>query len=127
MEYVAIITGLSLLQAFIFAINVGQQRGKHNVNAPAVSGHHDFERAYRVHQNTLEQLIIFLPALWIFANYWQADIAAALGLIFVIGRQIYRVAYMKDPSKRGAGFLIGTLAILILLAGSMVGPIMVIF
>lgn len=124
MEYVAIITTLGLLQAFYFAVQVGQQRIKHGINAPATSGHPDFERAYRAHQNTLEQLIIVVPAMWIFASYWRPEIAAGLGLVFIIGRQIYRSAYVGDPSTRSMGFSIGALATAILLLGSLVGAIM---
>lgn len=124
MEYVAIVTGLALLQVFYFAIQVGQQRVKHEIRAPAVSGSPDFERAFRVHQNTVEQLIIFIPALWMFANYVRADIGAGIGLVFVIGRQIYRGAYVADPAKRSAGFSIGALAMMILLIGGMVGAVM---
>ena len=124
MEYVAIVTVLSLLQVFVFAIQVGQQRAKHGVNAPATTGPAEFERAFRVHENTIEQLIIFLPAMWIFATYWRADVAAALGVVFIIGRQIYRNAYLADPAKRSTGFSIGALAMTILLLGGLVGAVM---
>lgn len=124
MEYVAIVTTLGLLQAFYFAVLVGQQRVKHGISAPATTGHPDFERAFRVHQNTLEQLIIVVPGMWIFASYWRPEIAAGLGLVFIIGRQIYRSAYVGDPAKRSAGFSIGALATAILLLGSLVGAVM---
>lgn len=124
MEYVAIVAGLALLQVFLFAIQVGQQRGKHDVKAPAVTGHPEFERAYRAHQNTVEQIIIFLPSLWIFATYWRPDVAAGLGLLFIIGRQVYRGAYMEDPAKRSAGFAIGALAVMVLLIGGLIGAAM---
>jgi len=123
-DYVAIITSLALLQAFYFAVQVGQQRVKHGVNAPATTGHPDFERAFRAHQNTLEQLIIVVPGMWIFASYWRPEIAAALGLVFIIGRQIYRSAYVGDPARRATGFSIGALATAILLLGSLVGAVM---
>lgn len=124
MEYVAIVTALALLQVFMFAIQVGQQRVKHSVNAPATSGPPEFERAFRVHENTVEQLVILIPALWIFATYWRADIAAGLGVVFIIGRQIYRGAYMNDPSTRSLGFSIGALSTSVLLVGGLVGAIM---
>ena len=124
MEYVAIVTALALIQVFVFAVQVGAQRGKHGVKAPATSGPPEFERAFRVHENTVEQLVIFLPSLWLFATYWRADIAAGLGLLFVIGRQVYRGAYIRDPDKRSAGFGIGALATVILLLGGLVGAIM---
>ena len=124
MEYVAIVTTLALMQAFYFAVKVGQQRVAHDIKAPAISGHPEFERAFRVHQNTLEQLIIVVPSLWIFASYWRPEIAAGLGVVFIIGRQVYRGAYMGDPGKRTAGFGIGALATGTLLVGSLVGAIM---
>ena len=123
MEYVAIVTTLALLQVFMFAIQVGQQRVKHDVKAPATSGPPEFERAFRAHQNTIEQLIILVPALWIFASYWRADIAAVLGFAFIVGRQLYRNAYMNDPDKRSLGFGIGAMATGVLLIGGLVGAI----
>ena len=124
MEYVAIITALALIQVFAFALQVGQQRMKHGINAPAITGNPEFERAFRVHQNTIEQLIIFVPALWMFATYWRADIAAAIGLVFVAGRQVYRNAYMADPAKRSTGFGIGWMATIVLLVGALIGAVM---
>ena len=127
MEYVAIVTCLALIQSFVFAIQVGQQRVKHNVRAPDISGDPEFERVFRVHQNTLEQLIIVIPALWIFASYWKAGVAAVIGLIFVISRQIYRNAYLADPAKRSTGFGIGAAAMTVLLLGGLIGAVMNLF
>ena len=124
MEYVAIVTCLALIQSFVFAIQVGQQRVKHDVRAPATTGAPEFERAFRVHQNTLEQLIIVIPALWIFASYWKAEVAAAIGLVFVISRQVYRNAYLADPAGRSTGFGIGAAAMIVLLLGGLVGAVM---
>ena len=124
MELVAIVTSLALIQVFVFAFQVGQQRQKHGVAAPAMSGADEFERANRVHQNTVEQLIILIPSMWMFATYWRADVAAGLGLLYVIARQIYRGAYMQDPAKRSAGFGIGWLATTVLLLGSLIGAVM---
>jgi len=123
-ELVAIITALALLQVFIFAFQVGQQRVKHGINAPATSGNPEFERAFRVHENTVEQLVIFIPSLWLFATYWRADIAAGIGLVFIAGRQVYRSAYLSDPGNRSAGFGIGAAAMMILLLGGLVGAVM---
>ncbi len=124
MDYVAIVTSLALLQAFYFAVKVGQQRVKQGVHAPATSGHPEFDRAFRVHQNTLEQLIVVIPSMWIFAVYWPPELAAGLGALFIIARQIYRGAYIGDPAKRSAGFGIGALATGILLFGSLIGAVM---
>ena len=121
MELIAIVTGLAVLQAFYFAFQVGQARVKHEVNAPAMSGHADFERVSRVHGNTVEQLVIFLPGMWMFGYYVDAQIGAGIGLLFVIGRFIYRSAYLGDPKSRSAGFGIGALSMVVLVVGGMIG------
>ncbi len=124
MELIAIVAGLAALQAFYFALHVGQSRDKHCVSAPAMSGDADFERAFRVHANTIEQLVIFLPGLWMFGYYVDARIGAGIGLLFVIARFVYRNAYLGDPKNRSAGFGIGALAMIILVVGGMIGATM---
>lgn len=124
MELVAIVTALALLQVFVFLFQAGQARIKTGINAPAMSGAPEFERASRVHLNTIEQLIILIPSMWMFANYVRADIAAGLGIVFIVGRQIYRSAYLQDPGKRTVGFSVGALAMMVLLVGGLVGAVM---
>ncbi|MDA0679197.1 MAG: MAPEG family protein [Proteobacteria bacterium] len=124
MELVAIVTALALLQVFVFSFQAGQARIKTGINAPAMSGAPEFERASRVHLNTIEQLIILIPSMWMFANYVRADIAAGLGIVFIVGRQIYRSAYLQDPGKRTVGFSVGALAMMVLLVGGLVGAVM---
>lgn len=124
MEAIAIITILALMQAYVFAIQVGQARVKHGVKAPSTSGHDDFDRMYRVHQNTMEQLILFVPALWVFGLYVHALAGAGIGLVFIIGRFIYRGAYLKDPASRSLGFGLGAVALGILMLGGLIGAVM---
>lgn len=124
MEPIAIVTVLALLQTFLFAYQVGQARVRHGVKAPAMTGHEEFERVMRVHQNTLEQLVLFVPALWIFGLYVHVLGGAAIGLGFIVGRFLYRNAYIKDPQKRGLGFLIGSLATMALMIGGLIGAVM---
>ena len=124
MHYVAIVTVVALLQFFWFGWQVGVARGKYNIAAPATSGNEMFERVFRVHMNTLEQLVVFLPALWIFANYVSALWAAILGAVFIVGRAIYAVTYVKDPKKRSAGFALTALPELALLIGILVWAVM---
>ncbi|MGH8239623.1 MAG: MAPEG family protein, partial [Steroidobacteraceae bacterium] len=81
MPYVAIVTVAALLQFFWFGWQVGVARGKYQIEAPAVSGNEMFERVFRVHMNTLEQLIVFLPSLWIFASFISPIWAAAIGVV----------------------------------------------
>ena len=121
MELVALITLIALIQYFVFSFQVGQMRAKHGVKAPAMSGHPEFERMFRIQQNTMEQLVIFLPALWICAQFGDPRWAAGIGLGFVIGRFIYRSAYLADPAKRGTGFILGFLAIVVLIGWGLYG------
>ena len=121
--YPALITLLALLVYVWNFMGAGQARGKHEIKAPATTGHPEFERKLRIQQNMLEQLIVFLPSLWIFCLTVQPLIGAILGLIFVIGRMIYSVAYAADPAKRSLGFGLGALPTIILLIGALAGVI----
>jgi glutathione S-transferase len=120
-EYVAIVAALALLQYIGFAALVGRARGRYGVNGPAVTGHPVFERYFRVQMNTLELLIALLPGLWLFAHYVSASWAAALGLVYLVGRFLYLRSYVADPATRGAGFGLSVLPILALLVGGLLG------
>ena len=89
---------------------VGRARGRHGIKAPAVSGHPAFERAYRVQMNTLESTVMFLPTLWLAANYGFSGWAGIAGLVWLVGRVWYAVAYLKDETKRGPGFTLSAIA-----------------
>jgi len=93
------------------------------VKAPAVSGDENFERVYRVQMNTLELLIMFLPALWIAAKYSSPVIAGGLGCVYLVGRLLYYQAYTANPGKRGAGFALSIFPTLILIFIGLVGAI----
>jgi glutathione S-transferase len=121
--YPALITLLALLVYIWNFMAAGQARGKHQILAPATTGHPEFERKLRIQQNMLEQLMVFLPSLWIFCVTLQPLIGAALGLLFILGRIIYSVAYAADPARRSLGFGLAVLPTIILLLGAFVGVI----
>jgi len=121
MEYVAIVVLLSLLEYIFFVGMTGKARGTYSINAPAISGDENFERMFRVQQNTLEQLIIFIPAIFLCAYYLHALAAAGIGVFFIIGRAIYYKGYISDPKKRGTGFVITFFTSVILILGGLGG------
>ena len=124
MELPAIVTLLALLEYVYFTFRVGISRAKYGVPAPATSGHPEWERLYRVQQNTLEQLMVFLPALWIFSIFVAPALGAAIGALFLVGRLIYSASYVKNPESRTAGFLLGFLANVLLVLGGIGGAIL---
>jgi len=127
MAYVDIVTALALLQFIVFGFKVGQARGRYGIKAPAVTGHEVFERCFRVQQNTLESLIVFLPGLYLFSHYWWPLVAVALGVVYLIGRELYSAGYVKDPAKRGAGYGLSFLPSVILVLGGLIGAVRSLF
>lgn len=123
MAYVDIVTALALCQFLAFGFKVGKARETYGVKAPASTGHEVFERHFRVHMNTLESLVLFLPALYIFAHYWNSLIAAGTGVVYLVGRQVYGATYVKDPAKRGLGYALTLLPIVVLIAGGLIGAV----
>ena len=117
---VAIITLLALILYFMMGLRVGQARSLYKIEAPAISGNPDFERAYRVQANTLEWLPLFLPSLWLFAVAWNSDrIAALIGVVWIVGRILYMTGYSKAAAARGPGFGIQAAATGVLLFGAL--------
>ena len=116
---VALVTLAALLVYFWFGFSVGRVRHQTGVMAPATTGDPLLERAFRAHYNTLEWLPIFLVSLWLFAIYWNDLVAAALGVVWIVGRILYWAGYMADPGKRGPGFLIQGLATIALFFGAL--------
>jgi uncharacterized MAPEG superfamily protein len=123
MPLVAAVVIAAVLQFFWFGILVGRARARSQVPPPAITGNEIFERYFRVQQNTLEQLVIFIPSIWTFATYVSATWAAVLGVVFVIGRQLYQLGYVADPKKRFAGFGLSALPNLVLALGGLGGAL----
>lgn len=123
MDMVYIVIALALLQFFVFGGLVGRARIKFSVDAPAVTGDPMYERYHRVHYNTMEQLVVFIPSMLLFGVYVSSLAAAGLGLVFIVGRVIYFRAYLADPASRGPGFGLTMLPTFILLLGGLGGAI----
>jgi len=116
--FVALVTLLALAVYFWMATQVARTRGKVGIFAPVMTGDPVLERTIRAHFNTLEWLPIFLPSLWLFAIYWNSNVAAALGLVWIVGRILYFVGYVAEASKRTPGFFIQASAVALLLFGA---------
>jgi uncharacterized MAPEG superfamily protein len=123
MELIAAVSILALLEYMVFGALVGIQRTRTGIEAPATTGDPIFERYYRVHLNTLEALIIFLPGLWLFGRYVSAPIGSLLGLVFIVGRALYLRGYVADPARRRTGALISFAVNAILLIGGLLGSL----
>jgi glutathione S-transferase len=127
MPYVHIVTALAVLQFVVFGFRVGVARERYGVKAPAISGNETFERLFRIQMNTLEQLIVFLPGLYLFARYFSPYAAAALGVAYLLGRELYAFTYVRDPSKRSVGYGVTFLPIVILVLGGLLGAVRALF
>lgn len=112
----ALVTLLTMLLLFGCMTAVGLARTRYGIEAPAISGDARFERAWRVQMNTLENTVMFLPALWLAAHYGFALWAGMAGLVWLLGRSWYALAYLKEASRRSAGFLLSMLAWAVLMA-----------
>jgi glutathione S-transferase len=116
----AMITVLALFEYSILGVMVGRARQKYGVEAPATTGNPDFERYFRVHENTLESLIVFLPAVWIFSLTVNYHFGVALGALFLIARIIYASGYLKAAAKRAPGAMATGAINAILVLGSVI-------
>ena len=123
MAWVTLVIVLALLEYMVFGYLVGRARGTYGVHAPAITGHPMFERYMRIHQNTMEQLVVFVPALWLFATYMSANVGALLGVVFIASRALYAVSYLRDPRSRTTGIASSIVVLVVLLAGAAVGAL----
>ena len=119
-----LVTLLAVGLYFYTAIRVGQARVRTGVKAPAMTGHPDFERASRVQMNTLEWMPILLPAMWLAAFYISDLVAAAGGVVWIIGRILYVIGYSQAAEKRGPGFGVQAIAALGLWAAALVAVVL---
>ena len=124
MHLPAIVTLLALLLFFAITVHVGYARTKYGVKAPATTGNDTFERIFRVQMNTLESLVLFLPALWLFNIYIGALWAGVVGAVWLVGRIDYALSYARSAQARQRGFAISALAVVVLAVGAGVGIVL---
>jgi len=119
----AVVTLLTLLLMFATVWMVGMARKRYGIKAPSISGDPAFERAWRVQMNTLENAVMFIPALWLAAQYVDPLWAGIAGLVWLAGRVWYAMAYLSDANRRGPGYIVSMVAwaALILMAAGGIG------
>jgi len=120
MEYIILIILVALLQYSFFVFKVGFSRGKYEVHAPKTVGNETWERYFRVQQNTMEQLIIFIPSILVFSMHVSEKWALLPGVLFIVGRQSYYFLYVKNPDSRGIGMILSFFSSLAMVIGSII-------
>ena len=123
MAWVHLVTLLALFEYMGFIYLVGRARDRYGIKAPATSGNDMFERYFRVQMNTLELLILFVPALWMAAAYWNPAWVAIVGAVYLIGRALYLRGYVADPKSRSWGFLLSAVPIIVLVLAGTIGVV----
>lgn len=114
---------LVLIQQLVFGVLVGRARGLYGVKAPATSGHELFDRHYRVQMNTLELIVLLVPAAYLAARWLPEAWVAGLVGVYLVGRVLYAVGYVRDPKARGPGFLLSMLPIMALLVAAVIAAV----
>ena len=123
MDFAALVALLALIEYVVISTMTGRARTAYGVKAPATTGHLMFERWYRVQMNTLEQLVVFLPALFLFASYVSPRWGGILGLVFIVGRAVYARSYLADPETRSVGFALSFIPTVLLLLGALLAVV----
>jgi len=123
MAWVELVTLLALVQLLAFGVLVGRARGRYGIKAPSMVGHPVFERYSRIQINTIETLILLLPALWIAARYWPPRWMALTAAVYLVGRVLYCRAYVRDPAQRSLGYALSGLPTVVLIVAALVGVV----
>lgn len=124
MRYTVLATFAALVAYAFFFVKVAQARKQYGIEAPKTTGNINFERIFRVQQNTVEQMVLFLPSLWLFGTYVSDVLAGTLGLLWTGARALYAVEYYADAKKRGPGAALTWVVSLVLLLGGTIGAML---
>ena len=123
MLWTALVILLALLEYMVFGFLVGGARARYKIAAPATTGDPVFERTFRVHYNTLEMMVAFIPSIWLFGLYTDPRWGAGLGVLFVLGRALYAIGYIRAPDKREVGAMMSFAVVAILVFGALFGVV----
>lgn len=123
MNHLHTVALLAVLEYLAFTLLTGRARMRGHVMAPSTTGDEAFNRAFRVQQNTLEQIVAFLPALLLAGLYWPQDLVAGIGVVWLVGRLLYRQQYVKNPASRGPGFALTLLPTVALALAALWGAV----
>ncbi|MEC8497951.1 MAG: MAPEG family protein [Pseudomonadota bacterium] len=118
--YPGILSSIALLVYYFTLLRAGMARVKFDIKAPSHDGPEEYVRHVRVHHNTLEHLILFLPGLWLFSFAVDPVWATIIGILWPIGRIRYALSYYKDAEKRGPGLYLSMPPIYIYVLGSFI-------
>ncbi len=121
MNAIITITVLSLMQYFFFGALVGKARAALGINAPRMEGSEAFECLVRVHLNTMERLVMFMPLLWMASRFWNPLWVSAAGALFLVARVLYWRGYVRSPERRKVGNILTVVAIALLLLANLAG------
>ena len=115
-----LVTVLTMVLLAAILVSVGRARGRFGIHAPTMTGPVEFERVLRVHANTIENTVLFLPCLWLSVQYWGAFWPGVIGLVWLLGRVWFAVAY-GGGGNRGPAFTIAIVANAVLLIAALIG------
>lgn len=121
--WTAWVTVAALLMVGWTMMKVALARSRFKIDAPTMDGPVAFMSVLRVHANTVEQMILFVPALWLCGIFYSDRMAAITGTVWVVGRIVYALGYYNAPARRAPGFAIATTATLVLVGGTVTGLI----
>jgi len=121
MLLVILIVVLAVIEVMVLGFLVARGRDRYGVPAPATSGHPDWERLNRTHQNSLEQLVLFIPLFLAYCFNSGLHTGIALGFVYLVARIVYAAGYVRDSEQRAAGAFL-TFAVQVWLAvGAVIG------
>ena len=121
MEYVGLVVVAALVQYFLFAFNVAAVRERERIPATEATDNERLVRLVRVHANTGEMLIVFVPMIALCGHFFDPHVAAGVGAFWILARLVYRRGYLKDVRSRIPGFYMGDIVLALLTVGTLYG------